>query len=80
MVVDIYGAVLMAIGSRTGPLTSISYETLRAAMRDIAGEEAPRGQEIARILDEIVEDPCNFLPPRGFLPRHISHGGTELHI
>ncbi|MGW5012620.1 AAA family ATPase [Micromonospora chalcea] len=52
MVVDIYGAVLMAIG-RTGPLTSITYETLRAAMRDIAGEEAPRGQEIARILDEM---------------------------
>ncbi|WP_433530354.1 hypothetical protein ACQPYA_30010 [Micromonospora sp. CA-263727] len=54
LTVDIYGAVLMAIG-HTGPLTSISYESLRAAMRDIAAEDAPSGQEITRILGEMTK-------------------------
>ena len=52
IVVDIYGAVLMAIG-HTGPLTTLTYENLRAAMKEIAGEDAPRGQEITRILEEM---------------------------
>ncbi|MEU7948483.1 AAA family ATPase [Micromonospora taraxaci] len=52
LVVDIYGAVLMAIGY-TGPLTSVSYENVRAAMREIVLEDPPRGQEIARVLDEM---------------------------
>lgn len=51
LIVDIYGAVLMAIG-HTGPLTTLKYETLRAAMREIA-HEPPRGHEIGRILDEM---------------------------
>lgn len=52
LVVDIYGAVLMAIGY-TGPLTSVTYESLRLAMREIVKEDPPRGQEIARVLDEM---------------------------
>ncbi|XVU27138.1 hypothetical protein ACQPZJ_08885 [Actinoplanes sp. CA-054009] len=55
LTVDIYGAVLMAIG-HTGPLTSISYEQLRTAMREIAAaEDAPSGQEITRILGEMTK-------------------------
>ncbi|WP_436525322.1 hypothetical protein [Actinoplanes sp. HUAS TT8] len=55
LTVDIYGAVLMAMG-HTGPLTSISYEQLRAAMREIASaEDAPSGQEITRILGEMTK-------------------------
>lgn len=54
LTVDIYGAVLMAIG-HTGPLTSVSYESLRAAMRDVAAEDAPSGQEITRILGEMTK-------------------------
>ncbi|MEU8819439.1 AAA family ATPase [Actinoplanes sp. NPDC048796] len=52
LIVDIYGAVLMAIGY-TGPLISITYEHLRTAMREIVSDNPPRGQEIARVLDEM---------------------------
>jgi hypothetical protein len=52
LVVDIYGAVLMAIGY-TGPLMGITYEHLRSAMREIMSEDPPRGQEIVRVLDEM---------------------------
>jgi hypothetical protein len=54
LIVDIYGAVLMAIG-HTGPVEDISYERLRTAMKEIAGDDAPSGQEITRILGEMTK-------------------------
>lgn len=48
---DIYGAVLAAI-AKTGPLTELTYEQLRAAMRDLMSEP-PARHEITRVLEEM---------------------------
>jgi hypothetical protein len=48
---DIYGAVLAAI-AKTGPLTELTYEQLRAAMRDLVSEP-PARHEITRVLEEM---------------------------
>lgn len=52
--VDIYGATLAAI-AHTGPLTSITYEQLRAAFREVLESELPQRHEITRILDEMAK-------------------------
>jgi hypothetical protein len=49
---DIYGAVLRAI-AKTGPLTELTYEQLRGALREVLAEEAPQRHEITRVLDEM---------------------------
>jgi hypothetical protein len=48
---DIYGAVLEGI-AKTGPLTELPYEQLRAAMRD-SMVEVPQRHEITRVLEEM---------------------------
>lgn len=49
---DIYGAVLRAI-AQTGPLTELTYEQLRSALKDVLDEEIPQRHEITRILEEM---------------------------
>lgn len=50
-VTDIYGVVLEGI-AYTGPLTKLTYEELRAAIRDIASDP-PQRQEVTRVLEEM---------------------------
>ncbi|WP_156750684.1 hypothetical protein [Mycobacterium sp. 852013-50091_SCH5140682] len=52
---DIYGAVLRAI-AYTGPLTELTYEQLRAALRAVlaASDEPPQKHEVTRVLDEMT--------------------------
>jgi hypothetical protein len=52
---DIYGAVLRAIAA-TGPLTEITYEQLRAALRSVLAptDEPPQKHEVTRVLDEMT--------------------------
>lgn len=50
---DIYGLVLRAI-AKTGPLTQITYEQLRAAVRSIIESEPPQRHEITRVLEEMA--------------------------
>lgn len=51
-VTDIYGATLAAI-AHTGPLTKLTYEELRASLRDIMASEAPQRHEVTRVLEEM---------------------------
>jgi hypothetical protein len=51
---DIYGVVLAAI-AKTGPLTQLTYEDLRAAIRDVLAEEPPQRHEVTRILEKMTE-------------------------
>lgn len=51
---DIYGVVLAAI-AHTGPLTTLTYEELRAAIRNVLAEEPPQRHEVTRVLDELVK-------------------------
>ena len=48
---DIYGVVLEGI-AYTGPLTKLTYEELRAAIREIVADP-PQRQEITRVLEEM---------------------------
>lgn len=52
---DIYGAVLRAIAN-TGPLTAITYEQLRSALRAVlaSSDEPPQKHEVTRVLDEMT--------------------------
>ena len=52
---DIYGAVLRAI-AHTGPLTELTYEQLRAALRSVLAQsdEPPQKHEVTRVLDEMT--------------------------
>jgi hypothetical protein len=52
---DIYGAVLRAI-AYTGPLTELTYEQLRAALRSVlaSSDEPPQKHEVTRVLDEMT--------------------------
>ena len=52
--VDIYTATLHAI-AETGPKTEISYEEIRASLKKVLAESAPRGQEITRVLTKMDE-------------------------
>ncbi|WP_412515631.1 ATP-binding protein [Actinomadura madurae] len=49
---DIYGAVLYAIAF-TGPLTSLTYEGLRSALRNVLDEDLPQRHEVTRVLEEM---------------------------
>jgi hypothetical protein len=51
-VTDIYGAILAGI-AETGPLTSLTYESLRAALREVMQSEAPQKHEVTRVLEEM---------------------------
>lgn len=52
---DIYGVVLAAI-AHTGPLTSLTYEQLRSAIRTVLSrwDEPPQRHEITRVIEEMV--------------------------
>lgn len=52
---DIYGVVLGAI-AHTGPLTEITYEQLRAAIRTTlsASDDPPQKHEVTRVLDQMT--------------------------
>ena len=52
-VTDIYGVVLAAI-AHTGPLTQITYEGLRGALRDVMSSEPPQRHEVTRVLEEMA--------------------------
>ena len=49
---DIYGAVLAGI-AHTGPLTSMTYEELRSALRYVLSEDPPQRHEVTRVLEEM---------------------------
>lgn len=51
---DIHGAVLAAI-ARTGPLPALTYEQLRAALRQVLDEEPPQRHQVNRVLDKMVK-------------------------
>ena len=53
-VTDIYGAVLSAI-AKTGPKTSLTYEEIRGALRDVLQSELPQRHEVTRILEEMTK-------------------------
>ncbi len=53
LVVDIYGAVLLAIG-KTGPLTMLKYEDLRNSLRDSMEGDPPQRREVTRVIEELV--------------------------
>jgi hypothetical protein len=50
---DIYGAVLAAISS-TGPRTSLQYEEIRTALRNILASDLPQRHEITNILEQMT--------------------------
>ena len=49
---DIYGAVLAGI-AKTGPLTELTYEQLRSALRDVLTSDPPQRHEVTRVLEEM---------------------------
>jgi hypothetical protein len=51
-ITDIYGAVLIAI-AETVPLTKLTYEELRASLRDVMAEDPPQRHEVTRVLEEM---------------------------
>ena len=51
---DIYKAILLAI-AKTGPKTSLTYEQIRHALRDILADQVPQAYEITRVLDKMTE-------------------------
>lgn len=51
---DIYRAILLAI-AKTGPRTSLKYEEIRTALRNILEDQVPEAHEITRVLDMMTE-------------------------
>ena len=51
---DIYQAILLAI-AKTGPKTSLTYEEIRNALRNILKDQIPEAHEITRVLDMMTE-------------------------
>lgn len=51
---DIYGAVLAAI-AHTGPGTELTYEEIRAALKDVLASDSPQRHEVTRILEEMTK-------------------------
>ncbi|WP_162888405.1 ATP-binding protein [Streptomyces cavourensis] len=60
-VTDIYGAVLAAI-AHTGPGTELTYEEIRAALKDVLSSDAPQRHEVTRILEEMTKIAANEIP------------------
>lgn len=51
---DIYTAILIAI-AETGPLTEMSYEELRTAVKSVLDDTPPQAHEVTRILEKMSE-------------------------
>ncbi|GAA1833397.1 hypothetical protein GCM10009750_17140 [Agromyces salentinus] len=54
VVTDIYGAVLAAIAN-TGPRTTLSYDEIRASLRDLLASGMPQSNEITNVLDQMTD-------------------------
>lgn len=50
---DIYQAVLLAI-AHTGPKTELSYQEIRASIKDIMADQIPEGHEVTRVLEQMA--------------------------
>lgn len=53
-VTDIYGAILLAI-SHLSPSLEMTYEEIRAALRDILSEDVPQRHEVTNVLEKMTE-------------------------
>ncbi len=51
---DIYGLVLAAI-ENTGPKTSVTYDEIRASLRDILDSELPQRHEVTNVLNQMTK-------------------------
>lgn len=51
---DIYGAVLAAI-AHTGPQTSLVYEEIRAALREVLSSDLPQRHEVTNVLEQMTD-------------------------
>lgn len=51
---DIYGAVLAAI-AHTGPQTSLVYEEIRSALREVLSSELPQRHEVTNVLEQMTD-------------------------
>ena len=54
-VTDIYGVVMEALKNLKPGTVSVSYDTLRANIREVLADELPQKHEISRVLDKIAE-------------------------
>jgi hypothetical protein len=52
---DIYGAVLAGLASLKPGVESLTYEELRAAIRDVMSSQAPQANEITRVLEQMAK-------------------------
>lgn len=53
--VDIYRAVLLALAHLRPGLDTITYEQIRAALRDLLDTNVPQGHEVSRVLEKMTE-------------------------
>lgn len=53
--VDIYGLVLHALAHLQPGLVTLEYEDLRAAIREVSGQEVPQLHEVARVLKHMSD-------------------------
>ena len=54
-VTDIYGVVLEALKYLRPGIETISYDTLRANIREVLADDLPQHGEIARVLEKISQ-------------------------
>lgn len=52
---DIYGLVMEALKNMKPGVETISYDTLRASIREIIDEDLPQRHEISRVLEQIAD-------------------------
>lgn len=52
-ITDIYGVVLAAI-ENTGPQTSITYDDIRASLREVLDSDLPQRNEVTNVLDQMT--------------------------
>ncbi len=52
-VVDIYGVILYALADLKPGIQTLSYEEIRAAIKEISAETAPQAHEISRVLEHM---------------------------
>lgn len=52
---DIYGVVMEALKHAKPGIETISYDTLRANIRDVIDEDLPQRHEVSRVLEQIAD-------------------------
>lgn len=60
-ITDIYTAILAAVAA-TGPQTELTYEQVRAALREVMKSEPPQRHEVTRVLDEMTKIARETIP------------------